>query len=366
MIPISGRSTREQRLVRVVEPGIGVIGLGMAVQPHVQALLELSHRTRFIAGFSPSAERRAAFEKTYSLPTVTSEQTLLDDPRIQVVLVLTPPRSHAEVALRAAKAGKHVLLEKPLDIDLPQARALVEGFEQAGRTLGVVFQHRFRRSPMKLAQLLREVALGRLVSVSTSVRWWRSPEYFAQPGRGMRARDGGGVLLTQAIHTLDLLLHLVGPADSVMARCRSSGLRSIDTEDIANAVVTYANGAVGVIDATTVAFPGYDERIEIAGAAGSAVLVGDSLTVQRPGQPVLEMSGASGGGGGNDPMAFSAEAHRRLIEEFLDALAEGREPTNSGRSGLAVHGLIDAMLASSAASGAPVTVGQPGSVLGVG
>jgi predicted dehydrogenase len=346
------------------KPGIGVIGLGMAVQPHAQALLQLTERARFIAGFSPSGERRAAFEKAYGLPTVQSEQALLEDPRIQVVLVLTPPRTHADVALRAAKAGKHVLVEKPLDVTLPQARSLVEGFEQAGRTLGVVFQHRFRRSPMKLGQLLREGALGRLISVSTSVRWWRSPEYFAQPGRGMRARDGGGVLITQAIHTLDLLLHLAGPARSVTARCESSGLRSIDTEDVACAVVGYASGAFGVIDATTVAYPGYPERIEIAGTAGTALLEGDRLTVQRAGQPTFEMSGASGGGGGADPMAFSPEAHRRLIEEFLDAVAEGREPVNSGRSALAVHALVDAMLASSA-TGAPVTIEQNDALVGV-
>ena len=339
--------------------GIGVIGLGMAVQPHAQALLQLAGKAAFIAGFSPSAERRAAFEQAFRLPTVASEQALLEDPRVQVVLVLTPPRTHAEVSLRAARAGKHVLLEKPLDVDLPLARALVEGFAQAGRTLGVVFQHRFRRSPMMLRQLLQEQALGKLVSVSTSVRWWRSPAYFAEPGRGMLARDGGGVLLTQAIHTLDLLLHLAGPAASVMARCSASGLRRTDTEDIACAVVSYASGAFGVIDATTVAYPGYPERIEIAGTEGTALLEGDRLLVQRPDHPPLEVTGASGGGGGADPMAFSPEAHRRLIEEFLDAVASGREPLNSGRSALAVHALIDAMLASSAA-GAPVAVPSNG------
>ena len=339
--------------------GIGVIGLGMAVKPHAHALLQLAGKAAFIAGFSPSAERRAAFERAFGLPTVASEQALLEDPRVAVVLVLTPPRTHADVSLRAARAGKHVLLEKPLDVDLPQARALVEGFAQAGRTLGVVFQHRFRRSPMVLRQLLQEQALGKLVSVSTSVRWWRSPAYYAEPGRGLLARDGGGVLLTQAIHTLDLLLHLAGPAASVMARCSASGLRRTDTEDIACAVVSYASGAFGVIDATTVAYPGYPERIEIAGTEGTALLEGDRLLVQRPDHPPLEVTGASGGGGGADPMAFSPEAHRRLIEEFLDAVASEREPLNSGRSALAVHALIDAMLASSAA-GAPVAVASNG------
>ena len=335
--------------------GVGIIGLGMAVQPHAQALKQLAGSARFIAGFSPSRERRTAFEQTYGLPTVASEAALLEDPAVDVVLVLTPPRTHAEVALRAARAGKHVLVEKPLDVDLPRARNLVEAFEKAGRILGVVFQHRFRSSPLTLKRLLLEGALGDLLSVSASVRWWRSADYYAQPGRGMRARDGGGVLLTQAVHTLDLLLHLAGPATTVMARCSTSGLRKMDTEDIACAVVDYASGAVGVIDTTTVAYPGYPERIELAGTAGTALLEGDRLIVQRHGVPSLEEAGDSGGGGGADPMAFSPEAHRRLIEEFLAAVRQGREPINNGRSGLAVHGLIDAML-ESAAGGVPVRV----------
>ena len=335
--------------------GIGVIGLGMAVKPHALALRDLAAKATVIGGYSPSAERRAAFTQAHGWPAAGSVEALLDDPRVHVVLVLTPPRTHADIALRAAVAGKHVLLEKPVDVDLPRARVLVEGFERAGRTLGVVFQHRFRQGPIALRKLLREGALGDLVSVSASIRWWRPPEYFAQPGRGMKARDGGGVLLTQAIHTLDLLLDLAGPAASVMAQCRTSTLRSIDTEDVACAALAYASGAVGVVDATTVAYPGYPERIDIAGTAGSAVLEGEHLVVQRPGHPVLQLAGSDGGGGGADPMAFSHEPHRRLIEDFLDAVAAGRAPQVTGRSALAGHALIDAILASSAA-GAPVPV----------
>jgi predicted dehydrogenase len=326
--------------------GVGIIGLGMAVQPHVEALRELGDRIHFVAGFSPSEERRAAFRQRFHLPTVRTEAALLADPALEVVLVLTPPRTHSEVARRACAAGKHVLLEKPVDVDLPRATALVEAFERAGRTLGVVFQHRFRESPMRLAALLRAQALGRPVSIAASIRWWRSAEYYAEPGRGTLVRDGGGVLLTQAIHTLDLLLHLAGPVDTVVARCGSSGMRRIDTEDIACAVVTWANGARGVIDATTTAWPGYPERIEVAGTEGTAVLEGDRLQVRRPGLPDLDFVGASGGGGGGDPMAFSCEAHRRLIAEYVDAVQAKRVPTNSGRSALPVHALVDAMLAS--------------------
>ncbi len=237
--------------------GIGIIGLGMAVKPHALALRDLADRADVIGGYSPTPERRTEFTRAYGLPTVDSLDVLLADPRVQAVLVLTPPRTHAELAVRAARAGKHVLLEKPVDVSLQLARATVEAVEREGRKLGVVFQYRFRPGTATLRKLLRDGELGDLLSASCAVRWWRPPEYYAQPGRGMRARDGGGVLLTQSIHTLDVLLDLAGPVKRVSAQCRTSPLRSIDTEDIACAAVEYRNGAVGVVDATTVAYPGF-------------------------------------------------------------------------------------------------------------
>jgi predicted dehydrogenase len=175
----------------------------------------------------------------------------------------------------------------------------------------------------------------------------------------MLARDGGGVLLTQAIHTLDVMMDLAGPVERVSALCRTSPLRSIDTEDIACAAVSFRNGALGVVDATTTAYPGYPERIEFAGTKGSAVWEAERLVVHRQGQPPMQIEGSSAGGGGADPMAFSHEWHRRLIEDFLDAVRTGQQPLASGRSALAVHALIDAMLASSKA-GTPVEVASTG------
>lgn len=335
--------------------GVGIVGLGMAVKPHALALRDLSAEVDVIGGYSPTPARRGEFTSTYGLPAVDSLERLLGNPHVDVVLVLTPLRTHAELAVRAAQAGKHVLLEKPIDVALEPARAVVDAVERAGRKLGVVFQFRFRPGTVTLRNLLREGALGELLSVSCAVRWWRPAAYYAQPGRGMRERDGGGVLLTQGIHTLDVLLDLAGAVRRVSAQCRTSGLRSIDTEDIACAAVEFRNGAVGVVDATTVAYPGYPERIELAGTRGSAVLEAERLVVQRVGHDPLHVDGSTAGGGGADPMAFSHQHHRRLIEDFLDAVRTGREPLPSGRSALAVHGLIDAMLESSA-SGRPVDV----------
>ena len=345
-----------------VAPGrrrIGVIGLGMASAPHAQSLIDLRDRVEVAGCFSPSAERRAAFAARHGLPTVDRVETLLEDPALSAVLLLTPPDSHAELVARCAAAGKHVLLEKPLDATPEGARAVVSAMEEAGLTLGVVLQHRFRASVERLAGLMRDGTLGRPLSAAVSVRWWRDAAYYAQPGRGMKERDGGGVLLTQAIHTLDAFVGLLGLPERVAGFAATSVLRRMDTEDVVAAALRYGNGMLATIDATTAAYPGYPERIEIAGTGGSAVLSGDRLEVQLVGGERI-LAGQDGAtlGGGADPMAFSHQHHRAVLSDFLDALDEGRRPRVDGREALKVHRLIDAIL-DAAAGGTTVEVAEP-------
>ncbi len=324
---------------------VGLIGLGMAIRPHVASLIELGDRVE-VVGYAPSQQRREQFAKSYPFPVVDTLEALLDDRSIDSVIIMTPPWTHDELTRRAAAAGKNVLLEKPLDVTAERSAALVDFCKKAGVVFGVVFQHRFRAASVMLKKLLEQRTLGDILSASASIRWWRGPDYFAQPGRGMQARDGGGVLLTQAIHTLDLFVHLVGMPKSLMAMADNSGLRKLDTEDRVAAAVRWENGASGVIDATNLAYPGFPERIEIAGALGSAVLEVESLTVQLKDGKVIKHEGPEAIGSSADPMAFSNEAHRVLIEEFLTAIDEHREAMNSGQSALAVQRLIDALLLS--------------------
>jgi predicted dehydrogenase len=333
--------------------GVGLIGLGMAVKPHITSLreLEAEGRVRIVGGVSPSSERRHAFAQQWKVPVFERQDDLLAAPGLDLVLILTPPRTHLPIAEAVAAAGKHILVEKPVEVSVARGEALASAAEAAGVRCGVCLQHRFRPASLHLKSLLDATGLGEILSASASIRWWRDEAYFAQQGRGTLARDGGGVLLTQAIHTLDLLLHLVGPHKDVAGFAYTSPLRAIDTEDVAAAAIRFHSGAIGVLDATSVARPGYPERIEIAGTRGSAVLETLQLTINRAdGAPEI-IGSVQSGGGGADPMAFDHGPHRAVITEMLDAIEQRREPSNNVRSALHVQRLIEALLADAAARG---------------
>jgi len=326
--------------------GVGLIGLGMAIKPHMLSLreLEAAGRVKIVGGFSPSRERRDAFAAQWKAPVFERQEDLLARSDLGMVLILTPPGTHLSVAQAAAAAGKHMLVEKPVEFTVARGEAIVTAAEAAGVRAGVCFQHRFRLASLRLKAMLEADELGKILSASASVRWWRDGNYFKQAGRGMKARDGGGVLITQAVHTLDLLLHLAGPHRDVTGYAFTSPLRAIDTEDVAAAAVRFQSGAVGALDATTVARPGYPERIDIAGTTGSAVLETFQLTINRAGQDTEIVGSAQSGGGGSDPMAFDHGPHRAVITEMLDAIEQKREPSNNVRSGLHVQRLIEAWL----------------------
>jgi UDP-N-acetyl-2-amino-2-deoxyglucuronate dehydrogenase len=339
---------------------IAVVGLGMALKPHLQSLRELVDRVEIAAYYTPSEDRRERFGRENPDLSITDNlERVLADKSIRSVLLLTPPTTHQDLVQRCAAAGKHVLLEKPLEVSVARGLQAVEAMEKAGLRFGIVLQHRFRKASRRLAELVRGGELGALVSASAYIRWWRSPEYFAQPGRGMKARDGGGVLLTQAIHTLDLFQSLTGPIARVAAMAKTSPLRRIDTEDIVCAGIEFRNGAIGALDATTVSYPGFPERIELACENGTAVLSVETLDVLWKDGREERLEGSSAGGGGADPMAFSHEAHKALIIDFLDAVEQGRDPVVSGREAVKVQVLIESLLRSSE-EGRPVEIEQEG------
>jgi predicted dehydrogenase len=322
---------------------VAIVGLGMAVTPHARSLLDLKERVQVAYAFSPSAERRRKFAERFPFPQCERLETILDDRSVDAVLVLTPPNTHLEIGSRCAAAGKHVLLEKPLEISTARAEQLVQACQKV--KLGVVLQHRFRPAAEKLHELLPR--LGKLVSASAAIPNWRPQSYYDQPGRGTKARDGGGVLLTQGIHTLDLFLSYTGEAAEVKSFITTTPVHRMETEDLACAAVKFKSGALGVIHATTTAYPGFPERIELIGTEGTALLEGTSLKVILQNKsPVHFSTDAGGGGTGADPMAFPHDWHRGVLADFLDAIEKNRAPRVSGEEGLKVHRFIDRLLQS--------------------
>ena len=324
---------------------IGIIGLGNAVEPHAKSLLDLKDRVEVVAAASRSEERIKAFAARFPFPVTTDIEGVLGESDVDAVWILTPPNSHLELVREAARGRKHVLLEKPLDISLDRAEAIVAGMRGAGLTLGVTLQHRFRPASLRLKALLDEGALGRIGAASCAVPWWRPQAYYDQPGRCTLARDGGGVLITQAIHTLDLFRSLVGDMTVTAATAATTPVHRMETEDFAAALVRLENGAPGVIQATTAAFPGGEERIEIMGTLGTAWLAGGTLRVafiDGREEIVVRHEGATGGGA--NVMDFPHDWHRALIGDFLDAIKEGRDPEVSGAEALKSQQLIAAIL----------------------
>jgi UDP-N-acetyl-2-amino-2-deoxyglucuronate dehydrogenase len=326
---------------------VALIGLGMAVTPHARALRDLSDRVKVVHAYSPTAGRREAFGRNFDFPLTGQLDTILEDRSVEAVLILTPPNTHLDLVGRCAAVGKHILLEKPIEITTARAEALVAATRAAGVRLGVVLQNRYRPACLALKAIVDEGRLGRLVGVSARTYNWRPQAYYDEPGRGTRARDGGGVLLTQAIHTLDLMISFAGVPHEVAGFTATSPIHRMETEDVAVAAIRFANGAIGTVSATTCAFPGFPERIELIGEAGVAVLDGTVLKAAFHSGEVLEAGDAAAGGGtGADPMAFPHAYHQALISNFLDAVRDGRDPVICGEEALKVHRFIDALLAS--------------------
>jgi UDP-N-acetyl-2-amino-2-deoxyglucuronate dehydrogenase len=324
----------------------------MAVTPHAKSVLDLADRVEVAYAFSPSAARRTKFAAQFAFPQCERLETILDDASVDAVAVLTPPNTHLGLVKRCAAAGKHVLLEKPLEISTARADEMVATSRRAGIKLGVVLQHRHKPATERLANALRAGELGSLVGASAIIRLWRPQSYYDDPGRGTKARDGGGVLLTQAIHTLDVLLSLAGDAAEVTGYAITTPVHRMECEDLVCAAVRWKTGALGVIEATTAAYPGAAERIELSGTRGTATLAGTALELRfDDGRRETLAADGSGGGTGADPMAFPHDYHRSVWRDFIDAVQGGGEPRVNGEEALRVHRLIDALLASAGKGG---------------
>jgi predicted dehydrogenase len=325
--------------------GLALIGLGPGSQPHVKSLIDLADRVDVRYAVCRHPERADLGPLTGHVKATADLEAVLSDPGVQAVIVVTPPATHAEIAGRCLAAGRHVLVEKPLEVSLHRAEVLVAAARVSDRRFGVVLQHRFRPGSIRLRALLDEGALGPVQFASVRVPWWRPQQgYYDQPGRGSLARDGGGVLLTQAIHALDLFRSLVGVTKVEAAQATTTAVHQMETEDYAAALLRLGQGAPGLMMATTAMFPGSPEVIEITGTAGSAALSAGRLQVRWLDGREEAVEAEGSGGSGANIMDFPHDAHRAVIADFLDAIETGRDPLVTGEEAVATQRLIEEVL----------------------
>ena len=327
--------------------GVGGIGTGMAAKPHALALNDLTDIIDVKAIYSRNKDKCYSFAKNYDFETANSIQQISENNNIDMVILITPPNQRLELVREFSKAGKHILMEKPIERSTTQAEEIVKICEKNNVMLGIVFQHRFRESSIKLKSLIDENALGSIYSVQVNIPWWRDQSYYDEPGRGTYERDGGGVLISQAIHTLDLMINLTGPVEEVQAIAKTTSFHKMESEDFVAAGLKFKNGAVGSLMASTSSYPGFPESIVLNCDKGSVKLESGTLKINWQNNKVDEFGETSGTGGSADPMAFPYDWHKSLIKDFALSITSNQSGFVSGKEALKVHKLIDGLILSS-------------------
>lgn len=356
-----------------------IVGCGVIAPTHVRALQALAGRVELVACSDVLPERAAALAEEFGLEARPFADVLAD-PGIDAVSVCTPSGLHAEVGVPALLAGKHVIIEKPMEVTVEACDRLLAAQHASGTTLGVICQHRFDPASAVVKEAVDDGDLGRLVLAEARVPWFRTQEYYdSGDWRGTWELDGGGALMNQGVHTLDLLRWTCGPVTRVYAQARTAAHERIEVEDVVAATLTFANGAIGTVVASTAVYPGFPARLAVHGTVGSAVVEGDRLaTLAVAGRPAIggeaanahALQVATGGTraatsavaqveaddapGPLDPADVWGEAHRRQLLEFVDAVSAGRAPLVDGVEGRNAVELVRAIY-DSARTGRVVT-----------
>jgi predicted dehydrogenase len=349
---------------------------------HGLVISTLADQVELVAVVDVEIDRaRALADQRGGRPFASLRAAVDNLPGIDVVVVCTPTGLHGEVAVEALEAGAHVIVEKPAETTVARTDQIIAAQQRAGRTVTVISQHRFDPSTERVLAAIESGGLGRITSGIAAIDWWRSQDYYdSGDWRGTRALDGGGALMNQGVHTLDLLIAALGRPVEVVARTAALAHERIEVEDVAVALITFESGALGVVHATTAAYPGLSARLHVHGDRGSAVIDDDALTYLRreiDGVAVDEVAtpagaapadgadghggdadrdGAEGGGGSTagDPAQLSG-AHRTQYLDFLAAVREGREPRVTLEVNRRSIAVIEAVYAS-ARTGKPIRV----------
>lgn len=334
---------------------VGIIGCGAISSKHIAAYKNIGFQVTAVTDID--AKRGQEVADSCGARFIASYEDLCRDAEVDFIDVCTFPDFRLQPLKIAADAGKHVQVQKPIATNMQTALEMVQYTRKAGVVLNVVSQHRFDDSMRFLAKAIPGGRLGKILQADAYVKWYRSAEYYSRPIKGSWATEGGGALINQGIHQVDMLLFLIGKVSEVFGYWQLGALHKIESEDVITAMLKYANGATGVIQAATAFWPGYPERIEIHGTKGTCVITGDKLTkwdvANDEGEPAPveseTMSGAS------DPMAIPLTPFERQFEDFADAIRNKRSPVTSGEDGYRALQLVTSIY-QSCREGRPVSI----------
>ncbi len=318
--------------------GVALAGAGMVSGAHADAILELDVADLRVI-YSRTEKRAKPFADKYNVPWTCDYEEILKRDDVDIVDITTAPWRHADMGIAAANAGKHVIVEKPMDVSLEKCDKLIDACRTNNVALSVIFQNRFKKTMRRVRDYCHSGGLGTLLHASAYVKWFRPQEYYdGDDWRGKITTEGGGVIFGQAGHSLDLLLWLFGPVSEVYARIATTPVhKNIDVENLGVVNIQFRNGALGTLEAATSLYPGTPERLELHGTRGTIVIEQGSIKmweIKDPGPEdapgdVAEETGT----GARDPMAFPITWHKLQIEDMCRAIDENREPAINGREG---------------------------------
>ena len=321
----------------------GFVGCGNITDTHARAALEAGLTVAAFHG--RDLAKAEALAARFGGRAFAGYDEFLAHRPMDLVVIGSPSALHADQGIAAAEKSLHVLVEKPIDVTLAKGQALVAAAERAGVRLGVLFQDRLKPELVRLQQFIAQGGLGRVLLASARVKWHRPPEYYASSHwRGRTELDGGAALINQGVHTVDLLLWLLGDVRRVKGHT-ATALHAIESEDVALALLEFASGASATLEATTAAWPGYPRRVEISGTEGTLVVEGDRVTaadLRRP-APELVSAGAEGAVSAQTATVADAAPHRRMIEDFVRTIETGSAPACDGREGLRSLAVVEAV-----------------------
>ena len=336
---------------------VGIVGGGGISDTHARAAREIDG-VEIAAFYGDNFEKTSQLGRRYGGAVYPDFESFLKNRPMDLVIIGSPSALHADQGIAAARQRLHVLTEKPIDVTVAQADALIAECERAQVKLGVCFQDRVAPEIARLKQLIDAGRIGKPIVCSGYVKWYRPPDYYANSRwRGKRALDGGGALMNQGVHTVDLLLWLMGDVERVYAKTVTA-LHQIEVEDTVVATLEFRNGAVGTMEVGTSIYPGYQRRVEVSGSEGTIVMEHDRIVaadLRTPDPTLVSQSAGDTNASASSPIVSDVSGHRRLIEDFLQAIDTGGSPVCDGREGRRSVKLIEAIYESSD-TGLPVNL----------